>query len=75
MADDGAHVRGQTLSLKEKEFVEAARAGGSRSRSIIFRHIVPNLTGPVVIYATLTVPEIILVELRPISVWACRRSR
>ncbi|MGD9739458.1 MAG: ABC transporter permease [Bauldia sp.] len=55
-------VRGQTLSLKEKEFVEAARAGGTRSRSIIFRHIVPNLTGPVVIYATLTVPEIILVE-------------
>ncbi len=55
-------VRGQTLSLKEKEFVEAARAGGSRPWTIIRRHIVPNLTGPVVIYATLTVPEIIITE-------------
>ncbi|MGV8841308.1 MAG: ABC transporter permease, partial [Bauldia sp.] len=55
-------VRGQTLSLKEKEFVEAARAGGARTRTIVFRHIVRNLTGPVVIYATLTVPEIIIVE-------------
>ncbi|HEV7274763.1 MAG TPA: ABC transporter permease subunit [Devosiaceae bacterium] len=55
-------VRGQTLSLKEREFIEAARAGGARSRTIISRHIVPNLTGPVVIYATLTVPEIIITE-------------
>jgi oligopeptide transport system permease protein len=55
-------VRGQTLSLKEREFVEAARAGGARPLSIIFRHIVPNLTGPVVIYATLTIPEIIITE-------------
>jgi oligopeptide transport system permease protein len=55
-------VRGQTLSLKEKEFIEAARAGGARPHTIIFRHIVPNLTGPVVIYATLTVPEIIITE-------------
>lgn len=55
-------VRGQTLSLKEKEFVEAARAGGAKPWSIIMRHIVPNLTGPVVIYATLTVPEIIITE-------------
>jgi oligopeptide transport system permease protein len=55
-------VRGQTLSLKEREFVEAARASGASSWSIIFRHIVPNLTGPVVIYATLTIPEIILTE-------------
>ena len=55
-------VRGQTLTLKEKEFVEAARAGGARSMTIIMRHIVPNLTGPVVIYATLTVPEIIITE-------------
>jgi oligopeptide transport system permease protein len=55
-------VRGQTLSLKEKEFVEAARAGGAKAGSIIGRHIVPNLTGPVVIYATLTVPEIIITE-------------
>jgi oligopeptide transport system permease protein len=55
-------VRGQTLSLKEKEFIEAARAGGARPLAIIFRHIVPNLTGPVVIYATLTIPEIIITE-------------
>ena len=55
-------VRGQTLSLKEKEFVEAARAGGASDFTIIMRHIVPNLTGPVVIYATLTIPEIIITE-------------
>ncbi|GLQ56897.1 ABC transporter permease [Devosia nitrariae] len=55
-------VRGQTLTLKEKEFVEAARAGGAKPWTIITRHIVPNLTGPVVIYATLTVPEIIIAE-------------
>ena len=55
-------VRGQTLSIKEREFVEAARASGASSWAIIFRHIVPNLTGPVVIYATLTIPEIILTE-------------
>ena len=55
-------VRGQTLSIKEREFVEAARASGAHPWTIIFRHIVPNLTGPVVIYATLTIPEIILTE-------------
>ncbi|GLQ11965.1 peptide ABC transporter permease [Devosia yakushimensis] len=55
-------VRGQTLSIKEKEFVEAARAGGAKPWTIIMRHIVPNLTGPVIIYATLTVPEIIIAE-------------
>jgi oligopeptide transport system permease protein len=55
-------VRGQTLSIKQREFIEAARAGGAGPFSIIFRHVVPNLTGPVVIYATLTVPEIILTE-------------
>lgn len=55
-------VRGQTLTLKEREFVEAARASGASSWSIIFKHIVPNLTGPVVIYATLTIPEIIITE-------------
>jgi oligopeptide transport system permease protein len=55
-------VRGQTLSLKEKEFVEAARAGGAKPWTIILRHIVPNLTGPVVIYATLTIPEVIIAE-------------
>jgi oligopeptide transport system permease protein len=55
-------VRGQTLSLKEREFIEAARAGGAGSGTIIRRHIVPNLTGPVVVYATLTIPEIIITE-------------
>jgi len=55
-------VRGQTLSLKQREFIEAARAGGAGPFTIIFRHIVPNLTGPVVIYATLTIPEIIITE-------------
>ncbi len=55
-------VRGQTITLKEREFVEAARASGAGWWTIIIRHIVPNLTGPVVIYATLTIPEIIIVE-------------
>ena len=55
-------VRGQTLTLKEREFIEAARAGGAKSWTIITRHVLPNLTGPVVIYATLTIPEIIIVE-------------
>ncbi len=55
-------VRGQTLSIKQREFIEAAKAGGAGPFTIIFRHIVPNLTGPVVIYATLTIPEIILTE-------------
>lgn len=55
-------VRGQTLSLKEREFVEAARAAGLKPFQIIRRHITPNLMGPVVIYAALTVPEIIVTE-------------
>ena len=55
-------VRGQTLSLKAKEFIEAARAAGVPSGSIIARHIVPNLLGPVVIYVTLTIPAVILAE-------------
>ncbi len=55
-------VRGQTLSLKQKEFVEAARAGGLDRGAIIRRHIVPNLLGPVVVYVTLTIPGVILAE-------------
>jgi oligopeptide transport system permease protein len=55
-------VRGQTLSLKQKEFIEAARAAGLSRRSIIARHIVPNLLGPVVVYVTLTIPAVILAE-------------
>ena len=55
-------VRGQTLSLRQKEFVEAAEALGVRSWVIIWRHIVPNLLGIVAVYVTLTVPKVILVE-------------
>lgn len=55
-------VRGQTLSLKKKEFIEAARAGGVSTVNIVRRHIVPNLLGVVVVYVTLTIPQVILVE-------------
>jgi oligopeptide transport system permease protein len=55
-------VRGQTLSLRSREFVEAARAIGVPTRRIIFSHIVPNLLGIVVIYTTVTVPGVILTE-------------
>ena len=55
-------VRGQTLSLKQREFVEAARAAGLTTPAIIARHIVPNLLGPVVVYVTLTIPAVILAE-------------
>jgi oligopeptide transport system permease protein len=55
-------VRGQTLSLKQKEFIEAARAGGMAPLAIVARHIVPNLLGPVVVYVTLTIPAVILAE-------------
>ncbi|MDX9997069.1 MAG: ABC transporter permease subunit [Phenylobacterium sp.] len=55
-------VRGQTLSLKQKEFIEAARAAGLPQATIIRRHIVPNLLGPVVVYVTLTIPAVILAE-------------
>ena len=55
-------VRGQTLSLKRREFVEAAIVMGAGRRAIVARHIVPNLIGPVVVYATLTIPQLILYE-------------
>ena len=55
-------VRGQTLGLKQREFVEAARVSGVGTARIILRHIVPNLLGVVVIYVTLTIPQVILVE-------------
>lgn len=55
-------VRGQTLSLREKEFVEAAVASGVRGPAIVRRHIVPNTLGPVMVYMTLLVPKVILVE-------------
>jgi oligopeptide transport system permease protein len=55
-------VRGQTISLRYKEFVDAARAAGARPLEIVFRHIVPNVLGPVVVFATLNIPVIILAE-------------
>ncbi len=55
-------VRGQTLSLRRKEFVEAARAAGAKPLQIVMRHIVPNVVGPVVVFATLNIPVIILAE-------------
>ena len=55
-------VRGQTLSLKARSFIEAARACGTGNFAIIRRHIIPNSLGPVVVYSTLTVPQVILVE-------------
>lgn len=55
-------VRGQTLSLKQKEFIEAAIVCGVSSRQIVWRHIVPNVLGVVVVYASLLVPGMILFE-------------
>ncbi len=55
-------VRGQTLSIKQKEFIEAARAAGVGQLGIITRHVIPNVVGPVVVYVTLTVPTVILME-------------
>ncbi len=55
-------VRGQTLSLKSKEFIEAARASGGSTAGIILRHIVPNVLGVVIVYVTLTIPQVILLE-------------
>ena len=55
-------VRGQVISLKNQEFVMAARAGGVSTPKIIFRHLVPNALGPVIVYATLTIPSVMLQE-------------
>lgn len=55
-------VRGQALSIKGREFIEAAHAAGVSNTKIIGRHIIPNLLGPVIIHATLVVPQIILAE-------------
>lgn len=55
-------VRGQILSLKNQEFVMAAKATGVSTTAIIFRHLVPNALGPVIVYATLTVPSVMLTE-------------
>jgi oligopeptide transport system permease protein len=55
-------VRGQSLSLREREFVEAARAGGTRPNKILSRHILPNALGPIIVQATFGIPQAILFE-------------
>ena len=55
-------VRGQTITLKSREFIEAAEAAGVAPFTIVRRHIVPNVLGPVVVYVTLTIPAVILAE-------------
>jgi oligopeptide transport system permease protein len=55
-------VRGQVLSLKNQEFIESARAIGAGHARIIFRHLIPNALGPIIVYATLTVPAVMLQE-------------
>ena len=58
----GRIIRGQTLSLREKEFVDAARSLGARGPYILFRELLPNLVGPILVYATLLIPTNILFE-------------
>ena len=55
-------VRGQTLSIRRREFIEAAVASGAGTARIIAKHVIPNVIGPVIVYATLTVPQIIMFE-------------
>jgi len=55
-------VRGRTLSIRQQEFIEAAVASGASTARIIIKHVVPNVLGPVIVYGTLTVPQIILFE-------------
>ncbi len=55
-------ARGQTLSLRQREFVEAAVVMGFSRGRILLRHIIPNMLGPIIIYATLTVPRVMLLE-------------
>jgi oligopeptide transport system permease protein len=55
-------VRGQALSIRRQEYIEAAIASGAGTARIIYKHVLPNVVGPVIVYATLTVPQIILLE-------------
>ncbi|MCC6522858.1 MAG: ABC transporter permease subunit [Polyangiaceae bacterium] len=55
-------VRGQVIALREQPFIEAARAIGVRPLGIVFRHLVPNALGPIIVYTALTVPQIMLTE-------------
>ena len=55
-------VRGQIMALKKMEFIEAARSLGYGNRRIIFRHLLPNALGPIIVYTTLTIPAVMLLE-------------
>jgi oligopeptide transport system permease protein len=55
-------VRGQVMAVKRMEFIEAARSLGFGRRRIIFRHILPNILGPIIVYTTLTIPSVMLLE-------------
>jgi peptide/nickel transport system permease protein len=55
-------VRGQVLSLREKEFIEASRSVGASNSRIIFRELLPNLTAPIIVYASILIPQVILYE-------------
>ena len=55
-------IRGQTISLKEKEFIETSKALGQSNSLIIIKHIIPNLAGPIIVYITLMVPSVIILE-------------
>ena len=55
-------VRGQVLSLREKEFIEASRSMGASNSRIIFRELLPNLTAPIIVYASILIPQVILYE-------------
>jgi peptide/nickel transport system permease protein len=55
-------VRGQVLSLREKEFVEASRSMGASDMRIVFRELLPNLTAPIIVYASILIPQVILYE-------------
>jgi peptide/nickel transport system permease protein len=58
----GRIIRGQVLSLREKEFVEAAHAQGASNVRILFKEILPNLVAPIIVYSTLIIPQNILFE-------------
>lgn len=78
-------VRGQALSIRRQEYVQAAEALGVRQGGILIRHVIPNLLGPVVIYMTLLVPQVIILESflsflglgvqEPMTSWACSFRR
>ena len=55
-------IRGQVLSLREKEFIEASRSVGASNTRIIFRELLPNLTAPIIVYASILIPQVILYE-------------